>query len=48
MEMHYYNPINIVRLNESECMAQCCYSENNGRVEQTGREKKTKERERES
>lgn len=52
MEMHYYNPINIARLNESECMAQCCYSENNGRVEQTGRakikrQKKGKERARE-
>lgn len=43
MEMHYNNAINIVGLNESECMAQCCYSENTGTVEQTGCEK-TRER----
>lgn len=40
--MHYNNPINIAGLNESECMAQCCYSENTGRVEQTGCERETK------
>lgn len=42
--MHYNNPINIAGLNESECMAQCCYSENTGRVEQTGCERETKEK----
>lgn len=39
--MHYNNPINIADLNESERMAQCCYSENTGRVQQTGCERET-------
>lgn len=41
--MHNNNPINIAGLNESECTAQCCYSENTGRVEQTGCERETKD-----
>ena len=44
---HNNNPINIAGLNESECTAQCCYSENTGRVEQTGCEWETKEENRE-
>lgn len=42
VEMHHYNPINIADLNESECMAQYCYSENTGGVEQTGCDRETK------
>ncbi len=45
--MHYNNPINTAGLNESESMAQCCYSENTGRVEQTGCERETKEKNKE-
>lgn len=42
--MHYNNPINMTVLNESDCMAQCCYSEITSRVEQTGWGKETKQR----
>lgn len=30
MEPHYNNPINSAGLDESECAARCCYSENPG------------------
>lgn len=42
VELHYNNTVNIAGLNESECMAQCCYSENTNRVEQTGCERQMK------
>lgn len=48
VDMHYNNPINITGLNDSEYVVQCCYSENTGRVEQTGwKETKKESRKRE-